>query len=362
MNSKEIANGIIRAILLIGLITVSFWFINQIALLIISIILAIVISFICQPIFRFLVKKVKFKNGIASLLSISVFLTFGIALLTTFIPLLLFQTQKISQISTKELEQTINTFYSQLITLSAQYNIDISNFIETSSISKIINFKSILSIFNSLMSAVTTFSFVFFTGLFIAFFLLKDQKNIFNNLNKIIPSEKKWRIFKSYLKIKKMLTNYLIGIVIQTLIIFSLYSIVLNIFSIDGWFSIAFICAILNIIPYLGPILSLLVTTFIITTNMLDQNFELVIIPTLIKVLIGFTIVQFIDNNIAQPFISSKSTNAHPLEIFIVIVTAGILLGITGMIIAVPVYTTLKIIALEYNSNWKKFLIFSEEK
>jgi predicted PurR-regulated permease PerM len=58
--------------------------------------------------------------------------------------------------------------------------------------------------------------------------------------------------------------------------------------------------------------------------------------------------VQLIDNNINQPLIFSKSTKSHPLEIFLVILIAGFISGILGMIIAVPLYTIIKVIAKEF--------------
>jgi predicted PurR-regulated permease PerM len=60
------------------------------------------------------------------------------------------------------------------------------------------------------------------------------------------------------------------------------------------------------------------------------------------------SLVQVIDNNISSPLIFSKSTNSHPLEIFLVILIAGLLFGISGMIIAVPFYTSLKVIGKEF--------------
>jgi predicted PurR-regulated permease PerM len=67
-----------------------------------------------------------------------------------------------------------------------------------------------------------------------------------------------------------------------------------------------------------------------------------------IYVLIGFWIVQVIDNNLSQPIIFSKSVSSHPLEIFLVILIAGFLFGILGMITAVPLYTILKVIGKEF--------------
>src|SRR3970282_2608755 len=80
----------------------------------------------------------------------------------------------------------------------------------------------------------------------------------------------------------------------------------------------------------------------------LGNDFQTEILPTTIYVLIGFWIVQIIDNNFSQPIIFSKSVSSHPLEIFLVILIAGYLFGILGMIIAVPLYTILKVIGKEF--------------
>jgi predicted PurR-regulated permease PerM len=70
-------------------------------------------------------------------------------------------------------------------------------------------------------------------------------------------------------------------------------------------------------------------------------------IATTLYVLIGYSLTQVIDNNLTSPFIFSKSVNSHPLEIFVVILISGFVSGIVGMIIAVPFYTSLKVIFKE---------------
>ena len=69
---------------------------------------------------------------------------------------------------------------------------------------------------------------------------------------------------------------------------------------------------------------------------------------TTLYVFIGYCAAQFVDNNITSPLIFSSSTNSHPLEIFIVVLISGFTFGILGMIIAIPMYTTLKIVAKEF--------------
>jgi predicted PurR-regulated permease PerM len=64
-------------------------------------------------------------------------------------------------------------------------------------------------------------------------------------------------------------------------------------------------------------------------------------------------VMQILDNNVVQPYLFSKSTDAHPLEIFIVIIAVGTVSGIGGMIIAVPAYTIVRIIIFEFFTDSK---------
>ena len=82
--------------------------------------------------------------------------------------------------------------------------------------------------------------------------------------------------------------------------------------------------------------------------NGLGSDFQTEVLPTTIYVMIGFWIVQVIDNNLSQPLIFSNSVKSHPLEIFLVILSAGFLFGILGMVVAVPLYTMIKVIGKEF--------------
>jgi predicted PurR-regulated permease PerM len=187
-----------------------------------------------------------------------------------------------------------------------------------------------------------------FSIFFICFFLLKDQKLVTNNLRTVLPDNNRWRILASLLRIKNMLAKYTIGLLLQLLIVFILYLIVLLIFGVENAFIIALLGAILNIIPYIGPIIALVMTAFLTMLGHINEDFQTVVLPTTLYVIIGYFIVQLIDNNFSQPIIFSKSTNSHPLEIFLVTIISGTLLGIVGMIVAIPIYTAAKVVLKEF--------------
>jgi len=183
---------------------------------------------------------------------------------------------------------------------------------------------------------------------FITFFLIKDEQILKNAFKSLVPNDKEERILKSLNEIKVLLSRYFIGLIIQIFILFVLYSIVLLIFQVDNAVVIAFLCALLNLIPYLGPLLGGIVLIILTMTSNIDQDFSTQILPTTIYVLMGYIVAQWIDNFLSQPIIFSRSVKSHPLEIFLVIIIGGLLFGITGMVVAVPIYTAIKVILKEF--------------
>ena len=111
---------------------------------------------------------------------------------------------------------------------------------------------------------------------------------------------------------------------------------------------IAFLCALLNLIPYIGPLIGGILMLTLTMTNDVQLDFQTQILPKTIYVLIGYIIAQLVDNFFSQPFIFSQSVKSHPLEIFLIIIIGGLLFGIVGMIVAVPAYTALKVILKEF--------------
>jgi len=198
------------------------------------------------------------------------------------------------------------------------------------------------------LGAISSFCLGLASVLFITFFFLKDRLQFIVGAKKLIPDSQEDKILDSAHKRNHLLSRYFIGLLLQLFIVFILYVIVLLIFGILNLFIIAFLCAVLNIVPYVGPLIASILASILTMLSHLRSDFQTVILPTTIYVLIGFWIVQVIDNNLSEPIIFSKSVSSHPLEIFLVILIAGFLSGILGMIIAVPLYTILKVVGKEF--------------
>jgi predicted PurR-regulated permease PerM len=116
---------------------------------------------------------------------------------------------------------------------------------------------------------------------------------------------------------------------------------------------LAFFAALINVIPYLGPLIGAAFGIIITISSNLDLDFYTQMLPLLSKVVIVFAGMQMLDNFLLQPWIFSNSVLAHPLEIFIVILMGAQINGIIGMVLAIPVYTVLRVIARSFLSEFK---------
>jgi len=116
---------------------------------------------------------------------------------------------------------------------------------------------------------------------------------------------------------------------------------------------IGLIAAILNIIPYIGPWIGALIGVMLGVATHLYLDFSTQLLPLIGYITLVFAITQLTDNLVFQPVIFGTSVYAHPIEIFIVIITAGSLAGIVGMILAIPTYTVIRVFAKEFFNNFR---------
>lgn len=348
ITSKIIGNGIVRGVLILGGISIGLYVIYLIQVVFIYLIISLILTLIGIPILTFLRKRLKFNPIFAAVTTLLFFVLIITGFVLMFIPLLLDQGHNLSILNIQSIETTLTNLTNQATTFLDSHKIDSSKILKTSDLTSKLNLNFIPNFLNGIFATVSSFGMGLASVLFITFFFLKDR-SLFSHLAKsILPEQHSDRIIYSLEKINHLLSRYFIGLLIQLFIVFILYLIVLLIFGIDNALIIAFLCAVLNIIPYVGPLIASVLAAVLTMISNLGTDFQSEILPTTLYVMIGFWIVQIIDNNLSQPYIFSNSVNSHPLEIFLVILTAGFLFGIMGMIIAVPLYTILKVVGKEF--------------
>jgi predicted PurR-regulated permease PerM len=345
MTSKIIANGIVRGVLTLGAIFILLLFLSRIQTVLIYIFVALILSMIASPIVYFLKRRLRFPHVVAVIFTLIFFLGLLAGFIMMFVPLIITQSENLSLLDTNQLEQDVTHVIAQV---NDYFGIDTQKMIKEANITSKLNFNFIPVFLNSLLGILSGFGMGLASVMFITFFFLKDRKLFMNGAKKLLPEAHEDKIINSFRKINHMLSRYFIGLIIQITVLFVIYLIVLLIFGVENALIIAFITALLNIIPYIGPVIATVLVIVLTLLGNIGPETQGEMLSTTLYVIIGYSVAQFIDNNISSPLIFSNSVNSHPLEIFIVILVSGFVFGILGMIVAIPLYTVIKVVAKEF--------------
>ena len=205
---------------------------------------------------------------------------------------------------------------------------------------------------------VTSAFVAIFAIVFISFFFLKEEGLFGRIICAFVPDKHELTLNKTMSEIKQLLSRYFVGLVIEMFGValadfLGLWLIARLDFSYA--IGIGFIAGLLNVIPYVGPLIADVIgIVFGIILKLgtgagLDVNIWIFALIILIIMLAA----QLIDNFIYQPLIYSTSIKAHPLEIFIVLLMAGHIGGTVGMLVAIPAYTVVRVVAIRFFYRYK---------
>ncbi|RZK66721.1 MAG: AI-2E family transporter, partial [Pedobacter sp.] len=309
---------------------------------------ALILSMIASPIIYFLKRKLKFPHLLAVIVTLLFFILLLVGFIMMFVPLIITQSENLSLLDMAALEKDLNSLLEQVNAYFSGHNIDTQKLLKEANITSKIDFNFIPNFINSLLGIVSGFGVGLGSVLFISFFFLKDRKMFIGNAKKLLPEGHEEKVVNSFRKINYLLSRYFIGLIVQISVLFTLYLTTLLIFGVENAFIIAFITALLNIIPYIGPLIATVLVIVLTMLGFMAPEMQGEMLSTTLYVVIGYSIAQVIDNNVASPLIFSNSVNSHPLEIFIVILVSGFVFGILGMIVAIPLYTIIKVVAKEF--------------
>ena len=209
---------------------------------------------------------------------------------------------------------------------------------------------SFTGLIGSVGSIVIDLAVGIFAVMFISFFFVKDETLFSKIVAALVPDRIEASVTESIVDIEHLLSRYFVGLILEMLCVAILNFIGLSLIARIGVtyaLGIAFISGILNIIPYVGPIIGEVIGVLLCvvlkygTGVGLNVNIWIFAIIVL-AIMLG---VQLIDNIVLQPIIYSTSIQATALEIFIVMLIAGHIGGMVGMLAAIPAYTVIRVIA-----------------
>lgn len=218
-----------------------------------------------------------------------------------------------------------------------------------SSLRRFLNYDTVNAVVSSIINTGMSAVIVVFSVSFITFFFLKEDGLFSQMVSAVFPEKYAENVHRAIDKVSLLLSRYFTGLLTESLIISTIIAVVLFLFGMnveDACF-IAVIMGMLNVIPYAGPAVGVLVSIFIGVVSPIDGC---TIAYTLAVIMGTICVVKGIDDFVLQPTIYSSKVSAHPLEIFIVILMAGSVGGIVGLLVAVPSYTVLRVFAKEFFS------------
>ncbi len=226
----------------------------------------------------------------------------------------------------------------------------------TSQLKDVFNFGMFTSTFSSITSFAVHFVVSAFTITFVTFFFLKDTDMFSNMILMFVPVKYEENTKRALDSVNSLLVRYFTGISMEAILITILNTIGLcwiGGLPIQLAVVLAFLSGVLNVIPYIGPVVAGAFGTLMGVVSLYGTAGDAVLGIFMLKLIAVFVVTHLIDVFIFQPYIYSNSVKAHPLEIFLVILLAGNIAGIIGMLVAIPAYTVLRVFAKEFFSNFK---------
>lgn len=322
---------------------------------------ATVISFIGEPVVRFLrsfhIRSWRMPSWLAALFTLALFSVVLISVFRLFAPLIAAQAQTLSTIDFQALGELISAQFADLLTFLEAYNLsgdDRSNEVYIiGHLQELVELGDLGVLINNFIGFLGSAVIAVFSISFISFFFLRDSYMVGKILLAATPDRHAERMTNIMTRTRRLLTRYFSGLLLQITTVTLLITLGLTAFGVDNAFLIGFLAGLLNLIPYIGPIIGGSIGIFIALTTSPELATGGTLLPLILKTATVFITVQLLDNIVFQPLIFSNSVNAHPLEIFIIISLAGSVAGITGMILAIPGYTLFRIIAKEFLSGFK---------
>lgn len=377
-NTERYTDKLAKSILLaagIAIIAALCWYFRSVLA---YILIAVVVSLVTKPLMG-LLQKIRIKGRKAPdwiLAALSLILVLGIILsiVATLIPIV---GNIVKDISLANIENSVrslsvplsefNEFLRTIVpSLGEDFKIEVTVIQE---VQKLFNPAIFSSVIGSAASFLTSFGIGLFSVVFIGFFFIKDDGLFTEIVCALVPDKHEATTEKAISDIGHLLSRYFIGVMLEVTGVALINFIGLAFIAKLGFsaaLGIAFMTGIFNIIPYVGPllggalgtVLGLILKYSSASPIGLDVNFW---VFTAILIAI-FCFTQLVDNFLYQPLIYSTSIKAKPLEIFIVLLIVGHIGGPLAMIVAIPCYTVVRVIAFRFFRHIKpiKRLIPSE--
>lgn len=160
------------------------------------------------------------------------------------------------------------------------------------------------------------------------FFMLRYRKRFVEFLVQLLPSQHTEEVRETAYEIPQLISGYLVGQLLLMGALLIAYSLGLGISGVKNFFLISFIATLLTLIPFVGNIVGFALAGIILT----------------------FTIGQFLESYVLQPYVMGDRVNLHPFFVIVMVILGGAIWGLAGMILAVPTAAILTTVLMHIKS------------
>ena len=297
------------------------------------IIVAYVFYYMLNPLVNFFSKKIS--RFSVSLLAILVGVITVLIVIIGVVPIIVEQTQNLItalpryiEIVKGYLEEYSDNAYVQVVVEYVNTNLNVSKISQ-----RLISIAT--SIAQGVVSSISSTASVLITMPFVLFFLLKDASQFNKFVISLLPKKFEKSVAETIDEIDDKVGSYIQGQMLVSLCIGVMLFIGYNVIGLHYAFSLATIAAFLSIVPYLGPAIAITPAMLVAAST----SWVMVV-----KMLVVWGIVQFLEGNIISPNIMGRSMNMHPLTVIFVILIGVNISGVVGAILGIPVYSILKVL------------------
>lgn len=334
------------------------WYFSSIVVyILISAVLAVVGNPLVRRLSALHIKGWNVPRWLAALVTLIVIWVVLATLCSLFVPLVF---NKIYQLSTVDFATVVASIQEPIARAQGYLNeffaLPASSFSLSDSLAeslkRIVDVESLNTVFSSIVSVVLSSVIAILSITFITFFFLKDEGLFYSMVAAMFPERYHDNITHALDSITVLLSRYFAGILSESLLLTVAVSLVMMAFGMKGG-DAAFIgltMGVMNVVPYAGPFIGGVVSVFMGVVTPIEG---MTVGHTAFVIAGSLLILKGLDDFVVQPTLYSERVKAHPLEIFLVILIAGSLAGILGMLLAIPSYTVLRVFAKEFFSQFR---------
>lgn len=357
---NRVLRWVIVGVTVAAILYVLWYFADLVGYILISVVLSLIGKPLMNLFERVRIGKYNIPSWIGALITLSIMWIFILGIVLAVVPLVGSQVQKFSEVDSGAILSTLQGPVDNMVHWLEDKNIHFNNNVTleeyiNEELADLIQLEEFSNIFGTIFSFMGDLGVAFFSISFITFFFLRDNTLFYKAILSATPSRYEDQVKNIVRDSRRLLTRYFVGISIQIFLISLCVTIGALICGLPITLAVTMGLAagLFNIIPYVGPILGSAFGILLALSNNIHMEFYTETMPLIIHLIIAYSITHVLDNVLFQPIIFSNSVKAHPLELFLVIIVAGNLAGIVGMILAIPGYTFIRIIAKQFFSNFK---------